>query len=197
MFGISEFSKKPYEAVEKKCGECGKSAEKLKRCARCKSEWYCAVSCQKKAWPAHKNVCQIAAKTEKPVLIGEEAPFANPDFLKLYSEVFSISSTPSQAPKLTHEQLEDAQKLAAIESADSILDQGETEAYVKKLGQEFFDKYKEQAGGDSMAGKRAVQNICGWLASNPQESRSEARKRKDHVEFAWDGIGDEKWRWIR
>lgn len=44
------------------CGECGKSGEGLKRCSRCKSEWYCGRTCQVAAWKKHQKICDILAK---------------------------------------------------------------------------------------------------------------------------------------
>lgn len=193
MFGVS--SSEGTQQAYKICGECGKTDEKLLRCGKCKSEWYCDVTCQKKAWPKHKQVCQVQVKTEKPILMGA-APFLNSGFLSQYPEFFGISSTPLQTPRLTEDQMEDALKLVAINPLDSILDQGETEAYVKKLGQEFFDKYKEKAGGDSTAGKLAVRNICNWVAFNKTDSPANAKLRKQYIEYAWDGIGDENWHWM-
>ena len=130
------------------------------------------------------------------VFIGDPS-LIHPNLLSQYAQVVGISSTPSQAPKLTEEQLADAQKLVDIKSIDAILDRGSTESFVKKLGQELFDKYKMHSFGESMSGRRAVIDICKWIAFNSTDSRSDARKRKDHIEFVWDGIGDKNWTWRR
>ncbi|KAK6329617.1 hypothetical protein TWF730_006164 [Orbilia blumenaviensis] len=41
----------------KPCGGCGTLGEDLKRCAKCKSEYYCSRDCQKKHWKVHKKIC--------------------------------------------------------------------------------------------------------------------------------------------
>lgn len=46
---------------------CGKAA--VKRCSRCKLDWYCSRECQVRSWPAHKAACDAAAakaKTQSP-----------------------------------------------------------------------------------------------------------------------------------
>ncbi|XP_066522295.1 zinc finger MYND domain-containing protein 10 [Hoplias malabaricus] len=43
-----------------KCGTCG--AEGVKRCSRCRGEWYCNRECQVKHWPKHKLACQLMAE---------------------------------------------------------------------------------------------------------------------------------------
>ncbi|KAF9561122.1 hypothetical protein EC968_005838 [Mortierella alpina] len=44
-----------------KCGQCAKtetaSGDKLKRCAKCKSAFYCSRSCQTTHWKVHKKTC--------------------------------------------------------------------------------------------------------------------------------------------
>lgn len=39
------------------CGNCGKTRERLRRCAKCTSEHYCSRDCQKAQWETHKRVC--------------------------------------------------------------------------------------------------------------------------------------------
>ena len=41
----------------KQCAVCGSREGKVKRCAGCRSVYYCGRSCQKAAWPTHKNFC--------------------------------------------------------------------------------------------------------------------------------------------
>eukprot|EP01114_Cavostelium_apophysatum_P014011 TRINITY_DN3516_c0_g1_i2.p1 TRINITY_DN3516_c0_g1~~TRINITY_DN3516_c0_g1_i2.p1 ORF type:complete len:328 (+),score=20.57 TRINITY_DN3516_c0_g1_i2:31-1014(+) len=48
----------PY--LSKKCAVCGKKEVdnfSLKKCARCRSMYYCSQTCQTQDWPAHKIVC--------------------------------------------------------------------------------------------------------------------------------------------
>ncbi|GLV36500.1 Zinc finger MYND-type containing 10 [Carabus blaptoides fortunei] len=39
------------------CSGCGANA--VKKCSRCKAEWYCSRNCQVKHWPQHKEHCDI------------------------------------------------------------------------------------------------------------------------------------------
>ena len=41
----------------KRCGHCNSTQEKMKRCSRCKSVYYCDINCQKTAWSKHKSSC--------------------------------------------------------------------------------------------------------------------------------------------
>ncbi|KAF7259080.1 hypothetical protein EG68_03344 [Paragonimus skrjabini miyazakii] len=40
-----------------RCVVCGEKA--MKRCSRCRQEWYCRRECQVKHWPKHKNACDL------------------------------------------------------------------------------------------------------------------------------------------
>eukprot|EP00162_Nutomonas_longa_P022538 comp5693_c0_seq1/m.5216 comp5693_c0_seq1/g.5216 ORF comp5693_c0_seq1/g.5216 comp5693_c0_seq1/m.5216 type:complete len:296 (-) comp5693_c0_seq1:35-922(-) len=42
------------------CANCGRGA--VKRCSRCKMEWYCGRECQVKAWTKHKTVCDLLVR---------------------------------------------------------------------------------------------------------------------------------------
>uniref|UniRef100_UPI00398E7404 zinc finger MYND domain-containing protein 10 isoform X2 n=1 Tax=Pristiophorus japonicus TaxID=55135 RepID=UPI00398E7404 len=42
-----------------KCGFCG--GEAVKRCSRCRVEWYCGRDCQVKHWSKHKKACELMA----------------------------------------------------------------------------------------------------------------------------------------
>ncbi|EFX85370.1 hypothetical protein DAPPUDRAFT_237975 [Daphnia pulex] len=46
------------QADEKCCAVCKKIPEKLKRCSRCRSTFYCSVECQHSHWPMHKILCK-------------------------------------------------------------------------------------------------------------------------------------------
>lgn len=48
------------------CANCGKTSADLKRCAKCRSEYYCNRDCQKAHWKAHKRVCASRAATTAP-----------------------------------------------------------------------------------------------------------------------------------
>lgn len=42
---------------DKSCGHCHKIHDKLSRCSRCHSAFYCSRDCQRAAWKVHKQVC--------------------------------------------------------------------------------------------------------------------------------------------
>ncbi len=84
-----------------------------------------------------------------------------------------------------------AEKISAIMPLDTILDRGSVEKQCKEIGQQAFDEFKRQANGSSMAGKEAVQEICTLISS----IASDGKLRIQYIERAWEGIGDEQWRW--
>lgn len=101
-----------------------------------------------------------------------------------------VDSTASVPSKPTTE-AEYIQKLISIMPLDSILDRGEVEQSCKAIGQEIFDKYKGEAPGNSWAGKLAAVKICEAVESRA----ADGHLRKQYIERAWDGIGDDVWRW--
>lgn len=105
--------------------------------------------------------------------------------------VFFISSQPKISPKLSVSERKYVEQLSSIKPLDSILDRDEGEARCKAIGQEIFNKYKEEAGGKSMAGKEAAQRICDAVVF----IASDGALRKQYIERAWDGIGDANWDW--
>ena len=54
------------------CRVCGKEYAQLKRCASCKSLYYCSVPCQTKDWKRHKPHCNKRPETDFIVDTGEE-----------------------------------------------------------------------------------------------------------------------------
>ena len=50
----------PTAMTSRDCAACGRTAPHLKRCARCKSAWFCDRECQKVAWTGHKKPCRPA-----------------------------------------------------------------------------------------------------------------------------------------
>merc|ERR1740123_459144 len=49
----------------KECGYCAQQSEKAKRCAGCKSIFYCSVKCQAEHWKfGHKKVCKSKSSTK-------------------------------------------------------------------------------------------------------------------------------------
>lgn len=47
------------------CGACGKTTDAMKRCSRCKNEWYCSRVCQVQSWKNHQKVCDLMANDAK------------------------------------------------------------------------------------------------------------------------------------
>lgn len=101
---------------------------------------------------------------------------------------------PKLPPKNSDEKSEReyAEKLSSIMPLDSIIDRGEEESKCKAIGQEIFEKYKSKAGGNSWAGKEAVQKICNSIVSIAHDGHL----RKKYIERAWNGIGDNNWHWL-
>lgn len=100
-------------------------------------------------------------------------------------------SAESQEEKLDTKKL----KLDYIEKLrtlpfDSILDGKKGEKKCKAIGQEIFDKFKKECGS-SLAGKEAAQSICDAI----KPLQPDGKLLSKHIEYAWDGIGDENWRW--
>ncbi|MBA3238673.1 MAG: hypothetical protein H0T62_10060 [Parachlamydiaceae bacterium] len=92
--------------------------------------------------------------------------------------------------ELTKDQLY-VQKLVNITPLDSILDRGEGERKCKAIGQEIFDYFKQKYG-NSDAGQNAVQRICEAVGHSAQDGHL----RKQYIDRAWDGIGDNNWHWM-
>lgn len=113
---------------------------------------------------------------------------------KTFSDILFDLYPPKEEEKgngLSTSQNEYVKQLSCIHPLDSILDEGVVESKCKAIGQEIFEKYKKEAGGNTWAGKEAAQNICAAILS----SVSDGSLRKQYIERAWDGIGDDKWRW--
>jgi hypothetical protein len=85
-----------------------------------------------------------------------------------------------------------AQTLASLMPLDSILDRGAGERKCKEIGQKAFDEFKKNSHGDSWAASEAVIRICDSMLSLAPDGKL----RKQYVEKAWDGIGDDTWSWM-
>jgi hypothetical protein len=48
-----------YKKIPNLCGSCNVIKEKLLKCSRCKSVYYCSVECQKIDWKKHKLDCVV------------------------------------------------------------------------------------------------------------------------------------------
>lgn len=77
----SEFLKANQKYFGVQCTQCQTKLEKLLKCAKCKSVWYCSKECQKKNWSKHKPTCHederssgliklVQMITINPVIIG-------------------------------------------------------------------------------------------------------------------------------
>ncbi|KAG1767628.1 hypothetical protein EDD22DRAFT_874672 [Suillus occidentalis] len=53
----SKFLKTQKNILRLECTQCRTKLEKLLKCAKCKSVWYCSKECQKKHWSTHKPTC--------------------------------------------------------------------------------------------------------------------------------------------
>lgn len=100
------------------------------------------------------------------------------------------TADPSEAPLLTADKKEYAEKLSST-PLEGILDRGLIESACKAMGQEIFDRYKLEAGGNSFAGKKAVVSICDAI---PYVA-ADGFLRKQYIERAWDAMGDKEWQW--
>ncbi|MCP5492684.1 MAG: hypothetical protein H7A40_06560 [Chlamydiales bacterium] len=74
---------------------------------------------------------------------------------------------------------------------NSILDGGETEKKCKEVGQKIFNYYKALPNGTSETAKQALQRICNAAVFLTPDGQV----RKAHIEYAWDGVGDQAWKW--
>jgi predicted Zn-ribbon and HTH transcriptional regulator len=52
-----------YFMDDPKCANCGQDG--IKRCSRCKSEWYCGKECQIQRWKSHKELCATFVELNK------------------------------------------------------------------------------------------------------------------------------------
>ena len=119
----------------------------------------------------------VASRTDKKIYIISHKTFR--DYITdLYAPV-------------SNDDLKYINQLILIEPLDSILDRGEVQAKCKAIGQEIFDTYKAKANGESEAGEEAVKKICNAV----RLACTDGKLRAQYIERAWNGIGDDNWRW--
>ncbi|VHO03352.1 hypothetical protein [Candidatus Rhabdochlamydia sp. T3358] len=111
-----------------------------------------------------------------------------------YSKAFSMSSATSLLPQLSAEEKEYVQRLIAL-PLDSIVNHRSGEKKCEDIGQEIFNKAKAAHNGDSLAAKDVVTRIYNAIYFNQSDSQEDANFRKQYIECAWSGIGDDTWRW--
>ena len=75
---------------------------------------------------------------------------------------------------------------------EGILDEGAIEERCKQIGQKIFDTYKEEEDDSSVGGFTAAQRIFDAIGSKIFYKDS---LRKQYIERAWDGVGDDAIRW--
>jgi len=105
------------------------------------------------------------------------------------NNIYFISSKPAAPTTLTEKEQGYVKRLADLD-LNSILDMGAGEKKCKDIGQEIFNAYKTSANGDSKVGEVEVKKIC-----EATKSCQDGRLRKQYIERAWAGIGDDKWSW--
>lgn len=105
-----------------------------------------------------------------------------------YASVF-MTSAPSAPPQLSAEEKEYVKQLVSIMPLESILTDEQVKKECKDLGQKIFDKVK--AAHDSFAAKDVVRRICDGVYF----SCDDGALRKQCIEYAWNGIGDNTWHW--
>ncbi|MEK7339910.1 MAG: hypothetical protein WBD50_01735 [Candidatus Rhabdochlamydia sp.] len=109
-----------------------------------------------------------------------------------YTHIFRISSAPSARPQLSAEEEQYVQELVSIKPLNSILTDKNVREKCKSLGQKVFDQAKVAHNEDSFAAKDVVVRICNAICF----SCNDGSLRKQYIERAWDGIGDDVWRWM-
>lgn len=178
----SEFLKANQKYFGVQCTQCQKRLEKLLKCAKCKSVWYCSKECQKKHWPKHKPTCHederssgllklVQMITINPVIFG---------YLKV-GAVFACGLLDN--PRIGFDTPFLARVEIAIEPSD-ILD---------FVGLYFNDK----AVGEKLQGMVQINAITPWKSSSMQAPLTpkrlnlwhEARARCNAEGFAKDPVG--------
>jgi hypothetical protein len=105
----------------------------------------------------------------------------------LYPSCFdsAILLGPIQAHALTWTENECLFALLAL-PFDYVLDNEREDSACYALGQRFFDKFKAESHGRSLAAKKSLQRVCDAI---PFHCTEYGRERKEHVSKAWEGIG--------
>jgi hypothetical protein len=113
-----------------------------------------------------------------------------------YPNIYTLGTfIPSNLHRMRHFQLDYEEqafvnRLVAL-PLHSILDRGEGENTCWRIGQEIYDKYRNEDPYNALAGKEAVQKICDAIEFNC----ADGKERKMCIERAWDEIGDNAWSW--
>jgi MYND finger len=74
------------------CFHCGKLAQRMPACQRCRQAHFCSQMCQKAAWPGHKAVCTRIADAQKspmqPCTCTE--PYVGKDYVAFLPHVLQV-----------------------------------------------------------------------------------------------------------
>jgi hypothetical protein len=197
----AEKASEPEKSVKyNECDGCHKVFEstQLKICGACRDVRYCSSECQKVDWKRfHKQNCNPRVRINKnPSLRFDFLDSEAAQGLRQASgidsaQVIGFSSAPNHRPVLSQEHQCFLLRLKGL-SLDSILDRAEGEAACKAIGQEAFDYFKDRKKGDSRSAFRDIQAIVNEI----HFSGGDGPLRKQYIERAFDGVGDETKSWI-
>jgi hypothetical protein len=169
---------------KRECGYCYRQETQeapLKWCAGCYGILYCNQDHQKAHWPKHKPVCQIASAAASIQSASTRATAATSTLVFKIPSAYPQASTPYVMTKLAKDYL------AVIKDYPPSNLKSRTEAW-KPIGQKIFDEAKENGGGDSQAGREALQGFSDKLKETHYQQSEDLRR-------AWNGVGDSNFTW--
>ena len=153
----------------------------LKRCGGCYGIFYCNQDHQKKHWSTHKPVCQIASGAASIQNASKRVTAATSMPVFRIPSAYPQASTPYVMTELAEHYL------AVIKDYPPSNLKSRIQAW-KPMGQEIFDEAKENSGGDSQAGREALQGFSDKLKETHYEQAEDLRR-------AWNGVGDSNFTW--
>ncbi len=153
----------------------------LKRCAGCHGILYCNQDHQREHWSIHKPVCQIASGAASIQNASKRATAATSISVFRMPSAYPPASTPYVMTKLAKDYLEVIKDYPPSNLKSRIREW-------KPMGQAIFDEAKESSGGDSQAGREALQEFSDTLRETHYEQSEDLRR-------AWNGVGDSNFTW--